>query len=201
MIGLAVFGLIAAYVALIVFMVRKARNTVAKASAIAVALLIPFWDLPIGYWQYHELCSSEGGLHVLRSFPAQDRLFFESPSSLSANQLLKAGWQVVEGLDRDQKTVIRHRIGQNGELMTEKADRPSSKVALSVLRDQRLPWYIVREDQVARAYDDGVPLVKYSSFAWRGGWLQASLAPILGVSQRCFAVRGEPVVSILRKGS
>ena len=201
MIGLAVLAVVAIYVAVCWFAITKARNRGEKVFALLIALLIPLWDLPIGYFSYRNLCSSEGGIHIYKRFPPQDKVFLDSLPSFSVNQMLRQGWKTVEVIRMDGKGIARHELGPNKEVITQEVQQPISNITVSIVRGQTLPWNIVREDRYARTRGDNETVARYSSFSWQGGWVYRLLSPVLGPGVSCSIGPEDPVVALLLRGA
>lgn len=74
MIGLGVLLIVAAYVALLIAAGVWTRNWGLRLLLWAL-LLAPFiyktWDIPIGYWRFRSLCSSDGGVKIYVVNPAE----------------------------------------------------------------------------------------------------------------------------------
>src|SRR5439155_16090899 len=131
--GLIIFGVIAGYVTLWYYVVKAARNRTQRIVAVLVAVLIPFWDLPIGYFEYQRYCSSEGGIRVYERVPPQDKIYFESTPSSFPEDMLKQGFKVVEILRVDRKGIVRQEI-QQGTIVSRTVTSPESMVAVSIVR-------------------------------------------------------------------
>ena len=199
MVGLAFLAFIAAYSVLWWFVVKKARNRSEKIAAILIAVLIPFGDLPIGYYKYKQYCSTEGGVRVFQPFPVQDKVFFDSFPSYSTDELLARGFKVVEVAT--SKGVARHEMGSNKQILTRMVSQPESPIRVSISRGQNLPWNIVGEERTARTQSDQKLLARYASYTWHGGWLQRSMSPLLRASLSCSTGPQDPIVELLRRGT
>lgn len=200
MIGLLIFGVAAGYVALWYYVFKTARNRGERVAAVLVAVLIPFWDLPIGYFEFQRHCRAEGGVHVYDRIPAQVMLYFESAPLSSVNELLKQGFSVVEISLPDGKGLVRHELEQ-GRIISRIVESPESPIAISITRNEKLSWNIYRDQHVARSINPSKLVATYSWFSWRGGWLQKSTWPWFRGSFDCFLERNDPLIALLRHGS
>jgi hypothetical protein len=72
MTGLIVLGLIAAYVATFVLVIRYARNRGEKFAAILIAVLFPAWDIPVGYFSFSRSCDTDGGARQIADIAPQN---------------------------------------------------------------------------------------------------------------------------------
>ncbi len=71
MIGLIYLGIIFGYFWLSKFIVKEVykitQSKTAKYIAIAVFVLIPTWDIILGYFVYKDLCKSKSGVHIYKT--------------------------------------------------------------------------------------------------------------------------------------
>jgi hypothetical protein len=198
--GLLIFGAIAGYVAFWSYVLKIARNRATRIVAILIALLIPFWDLPIGYLQFRRLCSAEGGLHVYERITPQDKVYFQSVPSSSIDEMLRAGFKVVEILRADGRGIARHQLEQ-GRIVSQTVQSPESLVAVSITRNDRLAWNIYRYEHIARSISSNEPIARHTGFTWHGGWLKEASAPLFRGRLSCSSPLSDPLVPLLRSGS
>ena len=193
MIGLLVLGGAAAYVAIFWFVIAKARNRGERISAIVVALLIPFWDLPFGYANFYRHCSNEGGVRVSKNLQANTILVDQS-AGYTPEEILKLGFKSVEYLATDK--VIRYEPALKG---VTKSTHPSP---LSTLRvhspgSKPLSWNLIRHDYFVSQIDGGQVVASQTDFEWRGMWWQVSGAPLFGHGGFCLGVNDRPMLSLV----
>ena len=197
MIGLAVLAGIAIYIAVWWLLVSSLKRTWAKAAAIVIALAIPFWDFPIGYYNFEHHCSTEGGLHVVGEFPPSTSVLVDPSTGYRPEDVLRHGFKLVEYADSGH--VVQYS-GAAGKLRKIMRDRPTSLAKIMFVQNQILPWNIVRNDIVAVRVSDNRELAKYTSFRWRGMWWQVRMAPMLRTGAACFVGREDPVLGALQRG-
>jgi hypothetical protein len=200
MMGLAVLAGIAIYLGVFWLLVRALKTKRAKGAAILIALAIPFWDLPFGYYSFRDHCETEGGLQVLNKVQPQKKAFFDSLPPYPIKDLLTHGFTVVEAKDSGGNGISRYQLRADGGVEIRAVAQPESNVVVSVRRGQRLPWNIVRDDRFLRAPVEGKELARYSEFTWRGGWVQVVMSPLLGQGPSCTAGPTDPIVRLILRG-
>lgn len=197
--SLLILGVAVGWVALWLYIFKHAPNRAARVGAVLAAVLIPFWDLPIGYFEYHRHCATDGGLRVYESIKPQDKVYFETLPTDFPEQLLKQGFKVVEIRRFDGKGVERHEIEQ-GKVVFRTVMSPESVVAVSRLTPERLDWNIYREGFVAHSLRGTKALATYTTFSWHGGWLKEETDLFRG-SLNCFRNKTNPLINLLRQGT
>lgn len=198
MVSLLILAVAVGWVALWVYVFKHAPNRGVRVGAVLVAVLIPFWDLPIGYFEYQRHCGAEGGLRIHESIAPQDKVYFDSLAPDSAQELLKQGFKVVEMRRLDGKGIVRHEM-QKGSLVSVTVVRPESMVAVSRMTTSRLDWNIYREGFVAHSLGPKKLLATYTTFSWHGGWLEESLDGRRSLD--CFRNRTNPLITLLHRGT
>lgn len=201
MIGLLVLAIAGLYIAFWVWVVVTAKRRSVQVVAILVALAIPFWDVPIGYYNYRMYCDVEAGTRVLQGFEAQEKIYFDSMPSYSANELLRLGFKVVEIARADRQGIARHEKSGTEQILTTVVQASESKITVSISRNQRLPWNIVREDRLARLRSTNEVLARHSAFRWYGGWLSKRLPSMLPIRASCAVSPQDPIVELVRRGT
>ena len=200
MVSLLILGIVVGWVVLWVYVFKHAPNRGARIAAVLVAVLIPFWDLPIGYFEYQRHCSSEGGIRVYEPISPQDKIYFESSPSSPTTDMLKQGFKVVEILGVDRKGIMRQEM-QEGTLRSRTVTTPESAIVVSIVRNESLPWNIYRDRHVARSISSNKVMASYTAFFWNGGWLEKSeIGPLFPPRLRCSS-GPDPLVALLRQGS
>src|SRR5713101_5452421 len=125
MIGLTVLAVIAIYIGVFAYIVVHARNRAEKIAAIVVALAIPFWDLPFGYFNFYRHCSQEGGLHVSNDLPALNAILIDPSVGYRPEDVLRFGFKAVEYANRGE--TIRY-TADGGGLSKSTHPRPISAI-------------------------------------------------------------------------
>ena len=80
----AVWTVIAAVIA------RFIPNWPGRIAFIAIAVGLPFWELPYGYYNFQKLCREEGALRILESIAPQESICVDYPFDTVAEGMLSA---------------------------------------------------------------------------------------------------------------
>src|SRR6185436_1324458 len=86
----AVWALIAAIIA------RFIPNWPGRVAFFAIAVGLPFWELPYGYYNFRKLCREETVLKVTEKIPPQDSVCIEYFDLGLYRQLMQAGFSRIE---------------------------------------------------------------------------------------------------------
>ena len=195
MIGLLVLGGAAAYVGIFWFVISKARNRGERISAVVIAFLIPFWDLPIGLINYYQHCKNESGNRIEKGFAVPDSILFYD-TSYKPREMMKLGFQVVEYATRDKVT----RYTKDGEGMLESFHKsPISQISYRYGGWTPLSWNLDRSDYVVVRASDGKTVARQSDFSWRGTWWEALSRIRLVSLSRCAGATDEPLLETLAR--
>ena len=194
MIGLLVLGAAAMYVALWWFVISKARNRGERISAVVVALLIPFWDLPIGYINFYKHCSQEGGIYIDKEFRAPDAILIGESSAYRPDTVLKLGIKTVEFKDRED--IIRFTLDAN-KVARSIHTTPISALKIENSGHKLLPWNLVRTEQIVTRLKDGKVVAKQTDFSWRGMWWEVSTRVHVISPAQCSGVREKSLLASL----
>jgi len=173
----AVWGLIAAVIA------RFIPNWPGRIAFFAIAVALPFWELPYGYYNFRKLCVAEARLLVFEKIPPQESVCVRDLDSGIYSGLIRAGFRRIEVTDR---TDDPKRDASSGRVF--RIPRPSiqSTYCLAFQSNNALPWRVLRNDVlIARATDDKV-VARQSRFSWEGMWWQEQARPVLGRGGVCF---------------
>ena len=198
MIGLAVLAVVAAYVAVFGFVIAKARNRTEKISAVAIALLIPFWDLPFGYLNFRHHCAELGGLHVEAKLGAAEAILVDPDLAYTPDQLQGYGFKIIEYGKLGQ--IARFTASTKG-LIKSIHEAPVSSLKVHFIANQRLPWNLVRRDFLVSHIKTGQVVARHTDFLWRGLWWQIQAAPLLGNGGRCHVPKDNAVLAVVARGT
>lgn len=198
MAGLLILGGAAAYVALWWFVISKARNRGERVSAVVIALLIPFWDLPFGYFNFYRLCSQEGGLHVDKELRAADSILLAESTAYRPEDVLKLGFKTVEFMSRGQ--VIRYSSSPAGVLRTTHT-QAISPLVYEFSSNKPLPWNVVRSDYEVKRIGDGKILARQTDFGWNGMWWESNFRVQVTSARHCSGVPSKSVLLVLAEGA
>ncbi len=177
MIGLTVLAVIAIYIGVFAYIVVHARNRAEKIAAIVVALAIPFWDLPFGYFNFYHHCSQDGGLHISKDLPALNAILIDPSVGYRPEDVLRFGFKTVEYANSSE--TIRYTADASG-LSKSIHSAPISPIKIQYSGNQMLPWNLIRSDYIVSRVDNGQVIARQTDFKWRGLWWQVSAAPLLG---------------------
>jgi len=196
MIGLTVLAVIAIYIGVFAYIVVHARNRAEKIAAIVVALAIPFWDLPFGYFNFYRHCSQEGGIHLSKELPPSSAILVDSSSGYTPNQVLRFGFKAVEYEASGQ--IIRY-VRESQDIVKSTHAAPISALRVIFAGHKILPWNLTRTDYVVTRLDNGQVVASQTDFQWRGMWWQVASAPLLGDGGRCRRPSDEPMLAVIAR--
>jgi hypothetical protein len=190
----AVWALIAAAIA------RFIPNWPGRIAFFVLAVGIPFWELPYGYYNLQMLCREQGGLEVFEPILPQKIVCVAHPYESGAPGMIKAGFETVEAKAKSG-SVNRISIAPSGQLESTKQEQVTSDYCVTFANNNHLPWRIIRHDFLVIRVKDGVVVARHSVFDWFGmGW-QQSASPVLGRGGECREDPIKPVVAVLLNGS
>ena len=199
MVSLLILAVVVGWVALWVYVFKHAPNRGVRVGAVFAAVLIPFWDLPIGYFQFHRYCSTEGGIQIYERISPQDKVYFDLLPSDEPEKLLRRGLKVIELRRADGKGVLRQHL-EEGKLVSHTVPAPESPVAISITPNVRLEWNIYRHEHVARLIASNKVLIRHTGFTWHGGWLKESFA-LSRERLSCSSPTSDLLTPILQRGA
>ena len=195
MVSLLILAVVGGWVALWVYVFRHAPNRGVRIGAVLVAVLVPFWDLPIGYMHFQSECKSEGGLRILGSINAQRAVCTEASFGDAPQWLMKGGFDVVEF--RSGEKTIRYTRG-NGEIHASSVGSLVSRYCMAIKQDGRPEWNTYRRDLIVRDVEAETVVAQFTSFNWRGSWLIPTGTPNEGT--RCHEFKGDELIPLIRDG-
>jgi len=174
----AIWALIAAVIA------RFIPNWPGRITFFAIAVGIPFWELPYGYYNFQELCRAEGRLQVFEAIPPQRNICVDFPMEDVAKEVLSIGFESVEA--RGKAGDVRRYIAINAIDRREgRQERITSDYCIASASNIPLPWRILRHDHLIRGGSDGRVVARQSRFNWAGMWWQEAARPVLGRGGDC----------------
>jgi hypothetical protein len=197
-IGLLVLGLAVAYVALLVFLAIRVRSRFLKVVLVTVGLLVPFWDLPMGYLHYRRLCQDQGGLQILAKGPTSKSIFVDQGAGYRAEWLAKQGYTEIEyATSSTRLEVATFTVTPNG-FEKGRREKPRSALKVSSVYGEDVGWNSVRRDLVLSRMDNGEVIARHSEFHWLGMWWESklSLAPGQRPSASCHTNGDERLLRI-----
>jgi hypothetical protein len=193
-IGLIVIGAIAVYIAAAWLIISKTGTPIGRVAVGLLAIAIPFWEFPIGYWNLLRQCKNEGGNHISKDFQPSPSIALDFTFHQRPRELMTLGFHIVEYSSGDKFT----RFTRNGDGMTESI-HDSSISQLTYRREivKELPWNLDRYDDVIVRKKDGATVARQTDFRWRGMWWEDALNARVTPGTRCAGVGGIPLVSVL----
>lgn len=187
----AVWVLIAAVI------VRFVPNKWGRVVLFGVLVGIPFWELPIGYYNFQKLCMEQAKLQVFEKIPPQDSVCVENLDSVLYGGLVRAGYTRIEVTGGSDNA--NHYIASGRVFMTNRKQVKSS-YCVAFENNIALPWRVSRSDtSIVRVSNDRA-VARQSVFYWWGMWWQQAAGPVLGRGGRCFDDPYHPFVA-LRQGA
>ena len=190
----AVWSLAAAAIA------RFIPNWPSRVAFFTVAVGLPFWELPYGYYNFQKLCRDQGGLRVFAEIAAQKTICVDYPFDASAKTLHRFGFASVEA--RSKTGEITQFVGTAPEAVPQnKAKGITSDYCVTFVNNNRLPWRVSRHDFLITRAKDAVIAARHSVFDWIGMWWQQAASPILGRGGECRQDPVQPVMAALIAGS
>src|SRR3990172_8633256 len=145
-IAAAVWALVAAAIA------RFIPNWPGLIAFFALAVGIPFWELPYGYYNFQKLCREEIGLQVFERISAQEIICADYPFVTLHRELLRSGFTSVETRGKAGE-IKRYAAMPEGGIEETTQQRLASNYCLTFVNNIRLPWRVWRHDQlITRAH-------------------------------------------------
>ena len=191
----AIWALIAAYIARIVPKWSKSG----RVAFFVVAVGLPFWELPYGYYNFQRLCREETRLQVLEKIMPQEIACADYPYATLHKVLLSSGFRTVETGGKTGE-IRRFAARSDGGIEESIQQRLESNYCLSFQNNIRLAWRVLRHDQLITRVSDRKIAASQSRFSWLGMWWQEVLQPILGRGGECADVKNRSI-SALRDGT
>ena len=174
----AVWALIAAAIA------RFIPNWPGRIAFFALAVGIPFWELPYGYYNFQSICNSEARVQVFESIPPQKSVCIAYPLEDAALEVLKTGFESVEV--RGKGGDVRRYIAPGAIDRREgRQERVSAEYCVTSVINIQIPGRILRHDHLIQRVNDGRVVARQSRFAWAGMWWQEAARPVLGRGGDC----------------
>ena len=187
----AVWALIAAAIA------RFIPNWPARIAFFALAVGIPFWELPYGYYNFRKLCDEQGKLQVFEKILPQDSVCVGDLDSGLYVGLIRAGFTRIEVTGRSDDPA---RDSSSGRVFRTKKQDVESTYCYVFQVNSPVPWRLSRNDVLIERANDNRVIARQSQFLWAGMWWQEKARPVLGRGGMCFEDPQRPNL-VLRGGS
>jgi len=177
-IAAAIWTIIAAVIA------RFIPNWPGRIAFFAIAVGLPFWELPYGYYNFQKLCREEGSLRIFEPIAPQQSICVDYPFETAALGMLKKGFVSVEARDKGG-SVNRYLKAPRGDVDKVATDRVTSEYCITRTFVRELPWRAMRNELVIVRNQDNHLVARHSDFVWFGMWWQAAALPVLGRGGEC----------------
>jgi hypothetical protein len=187
----AVWALIAAAIA------RFIPNWPGRIAFFAIAVGLPFWELPYGYYNFRELCRDETDLKISEKFPPQDSVCIEYFDLGLYRQLVEAGFSRIEITGRSDNA---KEIAASGRVFLVNREQAKSSYCIAFQPNISLPFRILRSDTLVVHATDNRLIARQSRIRWDGTWWQKAASPIFGIGGVCFRPLSAPIMA-LRQGA
>jgi hypothetical protein len=179
--GLVILGVLISYIAVFWFLAVNASKA-KRIVLVAVALLIPFWDLPIGFIHFRLHCR-DGGLHTLASPPHADSILLKPGVGYRPEYLAKFGFTTIEY----ETSPVRLTVYSVTDKGLQKSTSSNSTSTLELSQTYRTPlgWNVLRNELTLSVRGGGQPIARHTNFGWLGPWWYKELFPMAGNIQDC----------------
>jgi hypothetical protein len=200
MIGLAVLAGAALYFWVWSVVVRSLKHAGTRTAAIAIAVAIPLWDLPIGYYNFVSHCRSYGGVQQIERIAPQKTLLFSSITGYRPDYLFGRGLDSIEYRGTAGTTFVRFTKTLTGRIEKIQTESAESSIRLVTRPNTELPWNLYRTE-VSLETSAGKIIARAVHFSWVGGWIQRQTAPMLATSLKCHSSSADRILDIAIEGS
>lgn len=163
---------------------RFIPNWPGRIAFLAIAVGLPFWELPYGYYNLQELCRTQGALKVFEPIMPQESICVDYPFETAASSMLKRGFKKVESRDK-KGGVVGHRNVKAADIESLVAERVTSEYCVTYSFVRGLPWRAMRNEFVVVRNSDQRLVARHSDFVWFGMWWQEAALPFFGRGGEC----------------
>jgi hypothetical protein len=165
----------------------------------AMAIAIPFWELPYGYYNFQSLCREDTRPQVFEKIAAQDEVCADYPYVTLHKELLRSGFTSVETRGKAGE-IRRYTAMSDGHAIETVQRKINSNYCLTFVNNNRLPWRLWRHDVLIKRTDDNRVVARQSRFNWAGMWWQEEAHPVLGNGGACSSDANQLILA-LRRGA
>ena len=191
------FLMAAVWTIIAVVLARFIPNWPGRIAFVAVAVGLPFWELPYGFYHFRKLCSEQLAFEVFEKIVPQDSVCLEYFDFGQYNQLVRAGFSRIEITGRSDNA---KEYAASGRVQMTNRDQAKSPYCITFRNNIRLPWSVSRADILVERVRENLVAGRQSSFTWTGMWWQAQASPVLGRGGVCSGMSNEAIVA-LRRGA
>ena len=162
----------------------------------AIAVGLPFWELPYGYYNFQKLCREDTPLKVIEKILPQESVCIEYFDLGLYKQLVQAGFTRIEITGRSDNA---KEYAANGRVVMTRREQAKSAYCIAFQSNISQPSRILRSDTlIVRAADNRLH-ARQSRIRWDGMWWQKATSPIAGIGGLCSGLLSAPI-SALRQG-
>ena len=187
----AVWALIAAAIA------RLIPNWPGRITFFAIAVGLPFWELPYGYRNFQKLCREETTLKVIEKFLPQDSVCIEYFDAGLYRQLVQGGFSRIEIIGRSDNA---KEYAAKGQVFMTNRQQAKSSYCMIFKNNISLPLRVLRTDTLIEQTSDMRVVARQSEFHWAGMWWQEQARTVAGRGGVCSKESNE-AIPLLRRGS
>ena len=187
----AVWALIAAAIA------RFIPNWPGRIAFFLLAVGIPFWELPYGYYNFLNLCSVDTNIKVSEKIAPQDSVCIEYFDLGLYRQLAQAGFKRIEITGRSDNA---KEYAADGRVFLTNREQAKSSYCVAFENNISLPWRVLRADTLIESARQKKIVGRQSEFYWAGMWWQEQARPMMGRGGVCSKESNE-AIALLRRGA
>jgi hypothetical protein len=168
---------------------RRFQSKFAPWAVFTVLFALFFGDEIYGYWNWQNLCKTEGGVHVYKRVPVEGFFIQGSVSEGTAREHLKISrykprpvYQFVEGIESGQ--LYRFTNIQDGEFTIKKVPiaKPSSKYIFAPNNTIQHPHYVWSIEEFIYELPDRKLIAVARSFGYKGATVVRALRAMTGAN-------------------
>lgn len=183
MIGLSILLALIVYIGLARVIVRRLPNQKAKYLGIAVAVLIPTWDVIPGKLYFSHLCENEAGLKVYKTVEGVEGYrVYPNASGLVWQALEEYGYRFVEIVDGNQ--LYRYTLDSSRQVIKQEISESIAKYGIDA-EIKPLLWNVIKVEEFVFDQRTKERLALRTTFSAHGNWLQVIFSPYLGGAASC----------------
>jgi hypothetical protein len=197
----ALFTLAIIWSLIALVLVRFIPRWPARIATFALLVGVPFWELPVGYYNLYRLCEKEAKLVVLEPIAPQKSICFDYAIESSVSSVLARGFERVESKVGDGGYAQYTREGGPPTLSSSRVKSAESEYCIAFSNNNRVPWRTIRHDFLIVRVKDKATMARHSVFDWLGMWWQEETSPILGRGGSCRSDQVQSILSALLVGS
>ncbi len=191
------FGMAVVWMGIAAFISRFLPNWPGRIATFAILVGIPFWELPYGYYNFTRLCREEARLLVYEKIIPQESVCFDDFYEDVYRTVVGAGLSRVEVRRR---TNFHQSDVTTAQVVRIKKGEERSLYCFDSIVNVKLPWRILRHDNLLNGASDGRNVARLSRFSWAGMWWQEEARPILGSGGEC-GVPMSQLFEAIRRGA